>query len=519
MSDKNISNFEDVVPKAPLTSGTKENSILAREKYRFGRKIIKIPLDEKSINEITLQRYLPKILSLHQINSTDCEHFEEVYKGNTHIFDKIRELNPDNKNTIINENHAFYMVEFKKGYMFGNPIKYSSTDDTLSTEEISILNKYMTIQNKSAKDIENGETIFKCGNSYRMVLPKPYGKVKNILKESPFDITNLDNKTTFVVYSSNYKKIKLFAGVITTIDSPIPEQVRYEILIYTRTHTYRFRCWNLNPAWDGIDFINKKQHYLDYIPIVEYYTNTARLGVVEITETILDAVNDISSDSVDNINDFVNSILAIYNMEIDKDTKKEIDADKAISLKTTDPSRPADAKFLTNALQQADVMVKYEQLVKVAYNINGVPQPSTQSTSGGDTGEARELGNGWENANTIAKQNEEPLKQGERMILEIVLNICRKTRNCPIKELYPSDIEINFNRTNRNNLLVKTQSLQNLYSMNMPLEVALNITGLTESPHEVALEWENNINKLKLEDLKNKQKEMNKEDDLEIRED
>ena len=43
-------------------------------------------------------------------------------------------------------------------------------------------------------------------------------------------------------------------------------------------------------------------------------------------------------------------------MEIDKDSKKEIDENKAISLKTTDPSRPADAKYLTNALQQSDVM-------------------------------------------------------------------------------------------------------------------------------------------------------------------
>lgn len=488
---KEVVDYEEVADEAPLTSN--KPNVNPRLKYSFGRRVIEIPLAEELVNEITIQRYLPRILSLHAHNRAECLHFEKVYRGDSHIFDKLRELNPDNKNTTINENHAHYMVEFKKGYMFGNPIKYSCVDDSASTDDIGFLNRYMLNQKKAAKDIELGETVFKCGNAYRMVLPKPYGKVKNILKESPFEIINLDNKTTFVVYSSMFKKSKLFGGIITAIDSPFPDKTRYEILIYTRTNTYRYQCWSLCPVWDGIDFISKKEHYLEYIPIVEYYTNTARLGIVETVETILDAVNDISSDSVDNVNDFVNSILAIYNMEIDKDTKKNVDEERAIALKTTDPSRPADAKYLTNALQQSDVMVKYESLVKVAYNIVGVPQPTTKTTSGGDTGDARELGGGWENANIIAKQNEEPLKQGEFMVLEVVLNICRKIPNCPVNELYPSDIEINFNRTNRDNLLVKTQSLQTLYNMNMPLETILNITGLTANPHEVAIEWQSRI--------------------------
>lgn len=336
-----------------------------------------------------------------------------------------------------------------------------------------------------------------------MVLPKSYGTVNNILKESPFKILNLENETTFVVYSSNFEKKKLFAGVITTVDSPDPNKTEFEILIYSRKNTYRFRCQSLLPEWDKIDFISKRSHYIGYIPIVEYYTNTARLGVIDVIETLIDAVNDISSSSVDNIDDFVNSILAIYNMEIDKDTKKDIEDNKAISLKTIDPTRPADAKYLVNALKQSDVMVKYEALVKVAYNIVGVPQPTTKSTSGGDTGDARELGGGWENANIVAKQNEEPLKQGDSLILEIILNICRLMPGCPIDELYASDIAINFNRTNRNNLLSKMQALKYCYDMNMPYEMALNITGITANSHEAAIEWENHSNKVKEESPKN----------------
>lgn len=497
MDKEKIADYEDIAPNQPLTSGQK--IIDGRMKYRFGRKVISIPLSETLLNEVTIQKYLPYILGLHAQNASDCAHFENVYRGNTHIFDKVREINPDKKNTFISENHAYYMVEFKKGYMFGEPLKYSCVDDSTSTDDISYLNKYMSSQMKSSKDIENGETIFKCGNSYRMVLPKPYSKVLNLEKESPFKIINLDNKTTFVVYSSDFEKKKLFGGIITTIDSPNPDDVRYEILIYTKRETFRFRCWSLCPTWDGIDFINKRNHYLEHIPIVEYYANTARLGVVEIVETILDSVNDISSDSVDNINDFINSILAISNMDVDEQTHKEIKEFRSLSLTTTDPSRPADAKYLVNALNQTDVSVKYESLIKVAYNIAGVPIPTTKSTSGGDTGDARELAGGWENANIIAKQNEEPLKQGEKMILEVVLSICKKMPNCPVDELYLSDIDINFNRINRNNLMSKTQALTYLDDRGMPEELILNIVGLCSNPHEASIAWKEN------RELKNKE--------------
>lgn len=507
MDKEKIADYEDIAPKQPLTSGQK--IIDGRMKYRFGRKVISIPLSDTSLNEITIQKYLPYILRLHAQNASDCAHFDKVYRGDTHIFDKIRKINPDKKNSFVSENHANYMVEFKKGYMFGEPLKYSCVDDSTSTDDISYLNKYMSSQMKSSKDIENGETIFKCGNSYRIVLPKPYSKALNLEKESPFKIINLDNETTFVVYSSIFEKKKLFGGIVTTIDSPNPDDVRYEILIYTREETFRFRCWSLCPTWDGIDFIKKRDHYLEHIPIVEYYTNTARLGVVEIVETILDAVNDISSDSVDNINDFINSILAISNMDVDEQTHKDIEEFRSLSLVTTDPSRPADAKYLVNALNQTDVSVKYESLIKVAYNIAGVPIPTTKSTSGGDTGDARELAGGWENANIIAKQNEEPLKQGEKMVLEIVLSICRKIPNCPVDELYLSDIDINFNRINRNNLMSKTQALTYLDDRGMPEELILNIVGLCSNPHEASIAWKENRelkNKKALENMMNQSK-------------
>ncbi len=239
------------------------------------------------------------------------------------------------------------------------------------------------------------------------------------------------------------------------------------------------------------------------------------MGIVERVESLCDAVNTISSNSVDNVVDFVNSILVVYNQNIDKNAKKQVDQNGAMSLNTIDPSRPADAKYLTNLLNNADVNTKYEALVKVAYALVGVPQANTQTTSGGDTGEARLLGGGWARADIVAKQDEILLKDSEREMLEIVINICSKHPQCEINDIYASDIEINFSRTKNDNLLVKVQALTQLIQMNVPKEVALNIVGLVGDPHEVAHAWEDEVEKAQqksIEMMQQKQSDPNKDD-------
>lgn len=484
---KEIIDADDFLPAAPLTSGS--NNIDPMMKFRFGRRTIKIPLSEATLNETTIKEWLPHVMQLHAQNASDYRHLHDVYCGKGHIWEKERPFD-DKANTVTNENHAFYMVNFKKGQMYGNGIKYSCTDDSASTDDIYFLNRYVKEQYKSTKNIGMAENVYIAGNAYQLILPRAKSSYLDLHKVSPFEIINLKNETAMLVYSSNFTGEPLFGAIVTTIDSPSQDKVNYEMAVYDKYWCYTFRCNSLCPVYDGVKFVKKQRHYIGHVPIVEFYANEARLGVVEIVETLLDAANGISSYSVDNIVDYVNSILAIYNMEITKEIKEGVDKARAIQLITTDPSRPADAKYLVNALDHGDVNTKYEALIKTAYSIAGVPMPTTQSTSSGDTGEARSLGGGWEAANVIANSEELCFELGERKCLEIALQICHSNPSCPVNELYACDIDINFNRTRNYNMLVKTQSLQTLIGMNMPKEIALNIVGLTGNDHEVALAWE-----------------------------
>lgn len=459
-------------------------------KIMTGRKKLEIPVSKEMLNEHIIERYLPKVFNDLSSNIYDYKHLFNVYAGKSNIQKKERKANPDKENSIVDERHTFFMVEFKKGYLYGNDTKYSCAESGSCTDELTFLSKYMTEQKKPRKNIDISEDVYIAGAGNRMILPRKNYAGMDVTKKAPFEIFNLEYTRSFIVYSSNYTHEMLFGGIITEIPSDVPEIPKYEIMIYDHKYSYRFSCNTLFPSINGVNFLSKQRHYIGYVPFSEWKINSARIGIVEVVESILDAANMISSNEVDNVIDYVNSILLVYNQKISKQSMDGVLENRAMQLNTTDPSRPADAKYLVNALNHGDVMQKYEALIKVAYSIVGVPQPTTQSTSGGDTGEARNLGGGWASASVVADNEEIMLKESEKNMLEICLAICIKHPSCPIKTLDITDIEINFNRNRNDNLLVKTQSLQNLYSMNVPKEISLNYVGISANSHEDAQAWD-----------------------------
>ena len=115
-------------------------------------------------------------------------------------------------------------------------------------------------------------------------------------------------------------------------------------------------------------------------------------------------------------------------------------------------------------------------------NIVGIPRMNSKS-SGGDTGEARRLGDGWAMADERAKQDELSFKKPERSMLKTVLSICKGKGL--LKGLKISDIDIKFTRNKSDNLLVKTEGLLNMKNAQVPPETAFTICGLFSDPNDV----------------------------------
>ena len=156
--------------------------------------------------------------------------------------------------------------------------------------------------------------------------------------------------------------------------------------------------------------------------IIEYPLNSARLGLIELVMSGLNALNRIKSDDLDGIDQFIQSLLVFVNQQIDVEAFKELVEAGAIEVSSNDPNKPADVKLLTQQLMHSETKVVTDDLYNNILTICGIPRLNDKP-SGGDTGQARLLGEGWTMADERAKQDELSFKKSEKQFLKLILNI------------------------------------------------------------------------------------------------
>lgn len=459
-------------------------------KYYTGRRKIFITEKSSEITKDNIFDIMQDIMPIIRENFVETNYLYSYYKGFQPILQKERPTEEDPiKNNVVLENHAYKLVNFKTSYLISDGFKYSQVDDK-TTDDVTILNRYYADENKIAKDTELAENMYISGTGYRFIQPKK-GKY-DINGESPFEIITLDNNKTFVAYTTDVGKAEALSGYVVRISDD-----EYKFTLYTDEKV--FECTSNSKFDFNRNSIKEDVNTIGMNPIIEYPLNKSRMGVVDVVYSVLNAINIVSSNQVDDIVDFVNSILVFYNMNVDPQRVKELRKIGALEAKDINPQSPARVEYVSEQLNHSDINEFYDRLVKIAYDIVGVPIASGQVTSGGDTGEARKLGNGYESADLMIKLEETSFIASERKSLKIQLKICKGIRGCKINELFASDIAINPTRHNLDNILSKVQALKMLYDMKFPREAALILTSLGANPHELATQWEETENKKKEE--------------------
>ena len=142
-------------------------------------------------------------------------------------------------------------------------------------------------------------------------------------------------------------------------------------------------------------------------------------------------------------------------------------------------------------MQHTEINAFFELLVQEMYDIVACPKTSGGVTSGGDTGQARILGNGWESAQNQATVDISYVLQYEYELLKKIISVCKENAS-KIENIFASDIDIKFSINMSNNILTKTQALQNLYTMHIPYEESLDIVNITSDTHGLAQKWAKN---------------------------
>ena len=435
----------------------------------FGR--TQIFTDESVITSENVVAILDKALSVHAKNRGEIEYLWNYYKGQTPILSKTKEIR-ESINHKINVNRANEIVTFKRGYGFGEPIQYirHGKDDSLS-DEIAALNEYMFLAGKHAADTKMAEWLYVCGLGMRMVLPGTDA-------EEPFAIYTLDPRNSFVVrYNGLGEKVVMGVKSVTKEYNTVTHSV------YTADWYYEIE--------NGM-IVKSEPHVLGMVPIFEYPANQARLGSFEIVLSLLDAINELESNRMDDVVQFVNSFLAILGGSMDEKTASELDEYKMLCL-----PEGVDAKYLSVSMQQSDVQIQADSLYEYVLTICGLPNRNGGSSTS-DTGSAVIMRDGWENAEAQMKSVEQSWKEAEKPCLKLILRILKDMTGL---ELALKNVDIKFSRRNYDNIQTKSQVLTTL--LNNPKvhpELAYTHSGLFLDPESAYLQskewWEENERKV-----------------------
>lgn len=438
-------------------------------KGRYGRKVIYS--NKREITRANVLDVLDKALTIHNQNRREIDYLYNYVAGDQPILYRTKDVRPEIKNDVV-ENHAYEITRFSMAQTFGEPIQYVSVrskDDKGISSEIDKLNDYMRVIDKSYYDIQIGDWQSSCGTAYRETWSKGNSEIEP--GEPAMGIDCADPRLNFIVYSSRHGHPALMS-----CSKCYNEKDEEYWLCTTKNRVFEIK--------DG-KIINDTANGHNRILLVEYPNNVRRLSDVEIVITMLDAINKIQSNRIDGIEQFVQAFIKFVNCEIDEKTFLKMCKIGALKVKTVNASMPADVGMVSSQLDQQQTQVSKDDIYKNMLIIEGMP--SREQNTGGDTGQAVYLRNGWDFAEQRAKIDEPVTIKSEKEFLRVALNIL-KTKQQISDNLTIADIEVKITRNKTDNMLVKAQALIYLLEKGIHPKIAIRTCDLWGDPEKVYLE-------------------------------
>lgn len=430
----------------------------------FGRKIAYTGVDQ--ITPQNVAQVLSDTIGIHNRNRTLMDYLYRYYKGDQPILYREKLVRPEVNNKVV-ENHALETVKFKAGQIYGEPIQYvckkkKASEET--NEQVDRLNDYLDEANADARNIQLGIYQSAVGTAYKAILKEDEWTKDGDLP--PFRIFIPSPQDVYIVYSSVTGKPMLSVQILKDEDN----QQYYQC--YSSRQYFKIQNGAVTES-----VING----FGGIPIIEYPNNHDRLSDIEIAITMYDAINKYQSDRLNGVEQFVQALMKFKNCEIDEAEFVKMVKLGAVSVKDVGNGTQSDVDLMTAELNQSESQVAKDDIYNNMLIVEAMP--NRQSNTGGDTGNAVYLRNGWDFAERDAKLVEAFTKEAEKASARIILNIIRKTSMDV--NISTRDFDVKITRNPTDNMLVKAQALDYLFKNKIHPLIALITCGLFSDPQKV----------------------------------
>lgn len=447
----------------------------------------------ETLDETTFAQELSEILPLHNKNSNEFRFLRGYWLGDQPVL--YREQGDREVNNKVIVNYAQAITRDTVGYTYAGGIQYVA-NDTKFTDEVRKINRMMSCEYRNAITKSMADNSSFGGTAFIGAFPDTLEK-----NEVPFELLDLSPIDTNVVYSVYNVNTPVYAF---TVYSTKKHGVNFYVFqIWTNNTEYTFRSRSSYSVLHT-DFIDARPHSLGEIPIIEYPNNQFRLGDWEFAIGLMNALNNVASDSVNDIEQTIISYLVLIGVEVDKEDLRLSKQGKLLVLPPSQGNN-VDAKFITTSLDGNSVQLLRSYFEQALKFVVGVPDRDV-GMGGSDTGISAEVRTGSGDLEIVAQNKVKFTEMAERRLLRIVLNIL-KGKKLISQEIQTYDIDIEIPRNKANNIQSKTQAGQILNEMGLDYSDIAKVMDLNTDITGLVLRWKSRKEKEKNQIVKPESKE------------
>ena len=322
-------------------------------------------------------------------------------------------------------NNASYITDMITGYMGGVPATYNGK----CQDRLIELNRKNDIVSHDTELLRAISIYGKCNELlYMSSDEKPYPKIAVIKPEN-----------SFVVYDTSVEENPLFGIRFYETYDMENQKDGYEVIVYTKEDVITYRIDGFTST--NYEEVERVEHYFGIVPLIEYKNNINSKGDFEAVITLIDAYNLLQSDRLNDKEQLVDSILAIYGASLgDSDEEVGRTAQMIREHKILELPEKGKAEYLYKNLTEADVEILKESIRDDIYTLSLVPCLSDKNFSiqaSGVSMKYKLLG-----LEQKAKTKEAYFRKGLYRRIKGFENILSKKENVDF-----SDIEIIMNRS------------------------------------------------------------------------
>lgn len=457
-----------------ITDSTAIDKTINKHKINYGRKRIVLNYDKVTPDNVL--EVFEKALTIHEANASDCGTLIDIFLGDQDILNRPAPNTSNINNTVV-VNYAYPITREIVGYTFGNPIELISRNGE-KQDQVEKVSDIFSYENVYVSDICSAIYASICGMGYEICLPSK-DISKDYTPEIPMIFDYIDPRCAFVVYSTAVGNPQIMSCMIT---SDVNGNFKKYIVF---TDEYKFIIEEEN----GDKKLSKQDNPIGLDPITMVENSLFLTGDWEQAISVMDALNLVTSDSLNDIEGTIKSLLVLIGAELDDkddETLANIKTKRLLSLTggTQGVSSNLDAKFISPQLDSVGVENVREFLEDARNVITGIPDRSANS-SGGDTGSAVINRDGWTDIEIVAKLKELFFKKAKKRQISVAIKILQKL-GLVNNDFGSYDIDVNIGRHTTDNLGTKASAFATLVGTGELATIdALSMSGLTTRVVEV----------------------------------